>query len=162
MNVYNGYFLYDDLAHITTAQATALDGVTVENCDVLLNITGASVARCCIVPQNVLPARVNQHVCILRCNSQLMDPVFLNQLLISDSYQKMLWDMAEAGGGTRQALTKQQVEELSIITPSFSEQTAFSEFIQQSDKSKLFACYANTIYHIVIQKCLTKCFCSYS
>ena len=47
--------------------------------------------------------------------------------------------MAEAGGGTRQALTKQQVEELSIITPSFSEQTAFSEFIQQSDKSKFAA-----------------------
>ena len=31
-----------------------------------LNITGASVARCCIVPEDVLPARVNQHVSIIR------------------------------------------------------------------------------------------------
>ena len=44
--------------------------------------------------------------------------------------------MAEAGGGTRQALTKQQVEELRIIVPPFSQQTMFAEFIQQSDKSK--------------------------
>lgn len=67
MHVYNGCFDYDDLAHINEEQAHALDGVTVENNDVLLNITGASVARCCIVPDDILPARVNQHVCILRC-----------------------------------------------------------------------------------------------
>lgn len=139
MNVYNGYFLYDDLAHITPVQAAALDGVTVEKHDVLLNITGASVARCCIVPQNILPARVNQHVCILRCKPHIIDPIFLNQQLISSSYQKILWDMAEAGGGTRQALTKQQVEELRIIVPPFSQQTMFAEFIQQSDKSKFAA-----------------------
>ena len=63
----HGCFDYDDLAHINEEQAHALDGVTVENNDVLLNITGASVARCCIVPDDILPARVNQHVCILRC-----------------------------------------------------------------------------------------------
>ena len=62
MNVYDGQFLYKDLAHLTDEQATQLNGVTVEAEDVLVNITGASVARSCVVPKDVLPARVNQHV----------------------------------------------------------------------------------------------------
>ena len=40
------------------SQASDLDNVTIESDDVLINITGASVARCCVVPSDVLPARV--------------------------------------------------------------------------------------------------------
>ena len=54
------------LAFIDEAQAKKLDNVTVEENDILLNITGASVARCCIAPKDYLPARVNQHVSIIR------------------------------------------------------------------------------------------------
>ena len=68
MNVHNGYFEYKELAHISDEQAEKLDNVTIHENDVLLYITGASVARCCITPNDVLPARVNQHVCIIRCN----------------------------------------------------------------------------------------------
>ena len=67
MNVHNGQFEYKDLAHISDEQASKLDNVTIEEDDVLLNITGASVARSCVVPNEILPARVNQHVCIIRC-----------------------------------------------------------------------------------------------
>ena len=66
MNVHNGQFEYKDLAHISDEQASKLDNVTIEEDDVLLNITGASVARSCVVPNEILPARVNQHVCIIR------------------------------------------------------------------------------------------------
>ena len=45
MNVHNGLFEYKELAHISEEQATKLDNVTIEENDVLLNITGASVAR---------------------------------------------------------------------------------------------------------------------
>ena len=40
--------------------------VEIQQADVLFNITGVSVTRCCIVPDDVLPARVNQHVMIVR------------------------------------------------------------------------------------------------
>ena len=50
MNVHNGQFEYKDLAHISDEQAAKLDNVTIEVNDVLLNITGASVARSCVVP----------------------------------------------------------------------------------------------------------------
>lgn len=136
MNVYNGFFLYDDLAHITDEQGAALDGVMVQEQDVLLNITGASVARCCVVPTDVIPARVNQHVCILRCNHQKIAPLFLNRMLIGSQFQEYLWSIAEAGGGTRQAITKQQLEKLMIILPPLPLQEQFAAFVRQSDKSK--------------------------
>ena len=137
MHVYNGCFDYDDLAHINEEQAHALDGVTVENNDVLLNITGASVARCCIVPDDILPARVNQHVCILRCRQNTILPVFVNAMLISDSYQDLLWQYAESAGATRQALTKQQIENLQIILPPIELQKQYERFKNQADKSKI-------------------------
>ena len=135
MNVHNGLFEYKELAHISEEQATKLDNVTIEENDVLLNITGASVARSCVVPSKILPARVNQHVCIIRCNQRIV-PEFLNRLLIDDNYQRLLWSIAR-GGATREAITKQQVESLKIIVPPIELQNQFADFVHQVDKSKV-------------------------
>lgn len=137
MNVHNGKFEYKELAHISDEQAARLENVAVEENDVLLNITGASVARSCVVPTNVLPARVNQHVCIIRCKDSIM-PDFINSLLIDDNYQDLLWSIA-GSGATREAITKQQVESLQIILPPISKQEEFSKFINRGDKSKVVA-----------------------
>lgn len=65
-NVFDFQIEYSDLAHINQNQADALANVIIEPNDVLFNITGVSVARCCMVPDDVLPAGVNQHVMIVR------------------------------------------------------------------------------------------------
>ena len=135
MNVRNAGFDYKDLAHISDEQATKLDNVIIEENDVLLNITGASVARSCIAPDDVLPARVNQHVCIIRCRNYI-NPIFLNRLLTDDNYQDLLWGIA-GSGATREAITKQQVESLTIITPPRKLQESFAQFVAQVDKSKV-------------------------
>lgn len=135
MNVYNGKFEYKDLAHISDEQAAKLDNVIIKESDVLLNITGASVARSCVVPNQILPARVNQHVCIIRCK-ECIEPIFLNRLLIDDNYQKLLWEIA-GSGATREAITKQQVERLKIILPPIELQNQFAAFVAQVHKSKL-------------------------
>ena len=134
MNVHNGKFEYKDLAHISDEQGAKLDNEMIEENDVLLNITGASVARSCVVPNNILPARVNQHVCIIRCKKCII-PEFLNNLLIDDNYQELLWNIA-GSGATREAITKQQVENLNIILPSIELQNEFIVFCKQIDKSK--------------------------
>ena len=141
MNVYNGKFEYKDLAHISDEQAAKLDNVIIKESDVLLNITGASVARSCVVPNQILPARVNQHVCIIRCK-ECIEPIFLNRLLIDDNYQKLLWEIA-GSGATREAITKQQVERLKIILPPIELQNQFADFVRQVDKSK-FSCVRQT------------------
>ena len=139
MNVYDGKFIFKDLAYLTNVQAEKLNNVIVESDDVLLNITGASVSRCCIVPQIILPARVNQHVSIIRCKKHLLSPIFLNQLLITSEFKSLLQKIGESSGATRQAITKNQIEELTIPLPPLSLQNEFADFVAQVDKSQ-FAC----------------------
>ena len=80
MNVEDFWFDRTDLARIDEVQAGKLDNVIVQTDDVLLNITGASVARCCMVPSDVLPARVVEETKMRRagysawiCLSRRMD-----------------------------------------------------------------------------------------
>jgi len=123
LNVHDMGFRVKDLAFLDRNQADKLSNVVVECGDVLLNITGASVARCCIVPQDVLPARVNQHVSIIRLIKDVMIPKFLYYTLISRVYKEKLLNTGEKGGSTRQAITKAQIENFSIKYPkSLSEQ----------------------------------------
>lgn len=150
MNVYNNRFEYKDLAHITDEQAEKLDNVTIKENDVLLNITGASVARCCIVPKDLLPARVNQHVSIIRCKERLL-PEFVACMFTEDNYQRLLWNIATAGGATREAITKQQIEDLVLIVPPVEKQQEFMNFAHQVHKSKLVIKNLLQIYKHQIQ-----------
>ena len=127
MNVHDGNFIREGLAFLDTTQAKKLDNVIVFDIDVLLNITGASVARVCRCPKYVLPARVNQHVSIIRPN-KMMDTTFLEGLLMYPSMKRYLLQIGEAGA-TRQAITKAQLEELEIPLPPLSAQREFADAI---------------------------------
>ena len=136
MNVHNGYFEYKDLAHISNEQAEQLKNVEIKLEDVLLNITGASITRCCLVPSNVIPARVNQHVMIIRKKSNVVNSIFLNRLFLNDIYKQKLLHIGEANGATRQALTKVQVGSLKIILPPLELQNKFATKIEAIQKLK--------------------------
>ena len=137
LNVHNNKFVYDDLACISEEQAEKLNNVIIQQGDVLLNITGASVARCCIVPNSVLPARVNQHVSIIRCNEKLL-PVFVSCMFTDDNFQQFLLNVATGGGATREAITKEEIEKFVLITPPIDRQKKFVDFVEQIDKSKFY------------------------
>jgi len=136
MNVHNGRFESKDLAYIDEKQAQKLDNVNIKENDVLINITGASVARCCIVPSYVIPARVNQHVSVLRC-SDMVNSIFLCYQITNDSYQNLLKKIGTSGGATREAITKKQIEDLEVILPPLELQNKFANFVRGTDKSKL-------------------------
>ena len=121
LNVHDLGFKYVKLAFLDETQANELSGVTVQEDDVLLNITGASVARCTIVPRGVLPARVNQHVAIIRPIREKVCSAFLHYLLISKPYKSRLLETGEEGGSTRQAITKAQLQEFTISHPVSTE-----------------------------------------
>lgn len=110
MNVYDFQFDKKGLAYIDEVQAKKLNGVTVEENDILFNITGDSINRTCIVPKEILPARVNQHVSIIRCKNGI-SPQYVNYFLINlKSYLMQICGV----GGTRNALTKEALEKLPI------------------------------------------------
>ena len=116
MNVHDRRFVEKNIAFIDDEQADKLNNVIVEENDVLLNITGASVARCCVAHEDFLPARVNQHVSIIRVDKTIVSPQFLNFLLTSKFYKDQLLGIGEAGS-TRQAITKAQIENFTVDYP---------------------------------------------
>jgi len=130
LNVHDNQFLYKDLAFIDDKQADGLSNVVVEQNDVLLNITGASVCRTTIVPDNVLPARVNQHVAIIRPKSGILNSGYLLHLFLSN-YKQHLNHLATSGGATREALTKADIEELDILLPPLELQSQFVQVVEQ-------------------------------
>ena len=134
MNVYNNTFKKENLVYIDESLAKQLCQVELFSNDLLLNITGASVARCCTVPDDILPARVNQHVCIIRqCR---ISNVFLEYCLTNESYQEYLLLLSNKNGATREALTKIQVENLEVIFPPLTEITRFVKIVHQINKLK--------------------------
>lgn len=136
LNVHNGHFKYDDLAHIDEQQASQLDNVTIKENDVLLNITGASVARCCIVPTDILPARVNQHVSILRVKETLLNSTYLCHCLISPNSQAELLIMSKSNAATREALPKATLEKYLVPIPPLDLQNQFAEKVQAIEHQK--------------------------
>ncbi len=131
-NVLDFSFSSDGLAFIDDDQAAALKNVTLESKDVLLNITGDSVARVCKVPDNWLPARVNQHVAIVRANEKILHPNFLLYSLLSKENKNLLLTMAGAGA-TRNALTKTMIEEFEISLPEIQEQKSIASILSALD-----------------------------
>lgn len=115
-NILDFSFSTNGLAFIDDEQARQLQNVEIQEKDVLINITGDSVARVCMVPAETLPARVNQHVAILRADSKKLDPDYLLYYLLNPVIKRHLLRLS-SDGATRNALTKSNLEELLISAP---------------------------------------------
>jgi type I restriction enzyme S subunit len=113
-NVYDSLFVWEGLARISDEAATQLKGVTVQEDDVLLNITGASILRTCVVEPDVLPARVNQHVAIIRAKAGV-PPRFIHMHLLRPDIKSYLLGLN--AGASREAITKAHIEALMLLTP---------------------------------------------
>ena len=104
-NIYNNRFKKKGLACISEQIATKIKSVEVMKEDILINIAGDSVARVYVVPDEILPARVNQHVCILRTKPEL-NSHYLHYFLINKTIQNHL--LSIAGIGYRDSTKKSQ------------------------------------------------------
>ncbi len=131
-NIYNDKFSHDGLAFISEQQAAQLSNVKVQADDVLLNITGDSVARVCQVDKGILPARVNQHVAIIRPDPDILDAEFLRYFLVTPEMQAYMLAMASAGA-TRNALTKSMIENFRVPTRSMLDQKAIASILGSLD-----------------------------
>ncbi len=132
LNIYDFEFEYKDLAFINEQQAKKLNNVTIEKDDILLNITGASVGRCTIIPEKLLPARVNQHVSIIRTKKEIADSRFLLYSINSSFYKEALMMIADSGS-TREALTKDDIEKFKIKLPPIPTQHRIASILSAYD-----------------------------
>ncbi|MDB6134643.1 MAG: restriction endonuclease [Verrucomicrobiales bacterium] len=123
-NVYDYEFQWSGLVRLTDKSAKELKNVEVMKNDVLINITGDSILRTCVVDPAVLPARVNQHVAIIRA-IQDMPPRYLHLYLVQPSLKSLLMGMS--AGATRHAITKGHLEAVNVLHPSVRVLTAFDK-----------------------------------
>lgn len=129
-NVFDYNFSFEDLAFISDKQANKLKNVEVKENDILFNITGVSVTRCCMVPKNVLPARVNQHVMIIRPDSNLNVSFYLLLNLCSTDSKNAMLGISQSGS-TRQAITKSEIENFEILLPNEEVLLKFENLMKQ-------------------------------
>lgn len=125
-NVHFGGLRLDDVAYISEQLHGGMNGSNVLVGDVLLNITGASIGRCALVPDDFGAANVNQHVCIIRTREQLKN-TFLADWLSSDFGQNQI--MRFQAGGNREGLNFQQIRSMSLPLPSLVEQKEICKII---------------------------------
>ncbi len=136
-NVHLNSFSNEGLAFISDEQDKLMQNSRVYENDVLLNITGASIGRVCVVPSNLCPANVNQHVCIIRSDGS-WESNFISYYLSNPEFQNFIWN--SQAGATRQALTKNMIENFSIPLPPLERQReiaiALNEKMRECEKLK--------------------------
>ena len=132
-NVGWGLLHLHDLAFITDETHSLFAASEIEEGDVLLNITGASIGRSAVADSSVARGNVNQHVCEIRPDPDQLDSHFLNNYVLSTAGQKQIDNFQT--GGNRQGLNYSQIRSFLIPRPSLTEQRAIAEAL--SDVSKL-------------------------
>lgn len=118
-NVYNSGLVLQNVAFISDSLHKKMRGSEVKAHDILLNITGASIGRSCIIPEGFDTANVNQHVCIIRLiNHNLIN--FIHLLLISPVLQQTI--MNTQVGVSREGLSAEKIKHFLIPLPPLAEQ----------------------------------------
>lgn len=124
-NVYNDGLKLDDVAHIVEGVHQKMKGTQVKYNDILYNITGGSIGRCCCYDRKK-EANVNQHVSIVRPENIVAK--FLMYNLQSDNAQRQLRETLK--GGNREGLAAVAFKEFLILTCPKDEQCQIVSHIE--------------------------------
>ena len=118
-NIWNDGLNLQDVAYIPPETHERMANTHVFPNDILLNITGASLGRCTVVPTELEMANVSQHVTIIRT----IDPLnrsYLHYLILSPYVQSLVW--GRQVGMAREGLSKKVLEQFEIPLPPLEEQ----------------------------------------
>jgi type I restriction enzyme S subunit len=127
-NIHDEGLRIDDVVYISESVDESMAVSRVYNRDILLNITGASIGRSCVVPTEFPPANVNQHVCIIRL-SNIQYSSFAGWCFKSATIKTQI-DLAQ-NGAAREGLNFEQISGMLIALPSADEQQAISNFLDR-------------------------------
>lgn len=120
-NVQFGGLELHDVAYIPEQIHLMMQRSEVYENDVLLNITGASIGRCCRMPKINIRSNVNQHVCIVR----LHDATEARSGLLAAIFESNIGQRQIArlnAGGNREGLNYQQVRSFLVPWPKIPDE----------------------------------------
>ncbi len=128
-NVYNEGLHLEDVVYINESIHKQKQNSKVVGNDLLLNITGASIGRCAIVPNDFDEANINQHVLILRLlNFDLLK--YIHLAITSRFVFRQI--MGAQVGGTKEGLSAERAKELQIPLPPLAEQQRIVAKIEEA------------------------------
>jgi len=130
-NVLDSKLCFENSTFIDERTNNSMKNSTVLSNDILLNITGASLGRSCVVPKDFIIGNVNQHVCIIRLNAG-NNSNFIQSILASDKGQTKLKNLSTGSG--REGLNFQSIKNLEVYIPSIQEQTKIANFLSSIDE----------------------------
>jgi len=118
-NVYNDGLKSAGIAYITEEVNRKKSGSIVKPMDILLNITGGSIGRCTLIPDDFDIANINQHVMIVRLvNCSLRH--YIHTLLCSNYIFELIMD--EQVGATKEGLSAEKAARFILPIPPLGEQ----------------------------------------
>ena len=126
-NIYNTGLVIDAVSYISMEIDAEMENTRVQYQDVLLNITGGSIGRCCLFDLDGVPANVNQHVCILRTDKAKLLPQYLRYFWNSASGPTVVAQYQT--GGNRPGLNFEQIGMTKIPYCSIEEQHRIVDFL---------------------------------
>lgn len=112
-NIKNEGLVFEDIKFISDEVQKQMIGTQVIGDDLLLNITGGSLGRCALVPNDFEKGNVSQHVCIIRGIKLL--PKFYHFLVLSPYFQTLIFSSTTGAG--REGLPKYNLELFAIPLP---------------------------------------------
>lgn len=125
-NVYPYGFKLNDVAYISDEINCRMIGSQLNENDVLLNITGASIGRATYVPDNFPKANVNQHVCSIRLKEpNSSKAIFLSVFLNSIYGQNQIYQ--NINGSNREGINYTQIKEIKF--PYFNSDRELEIFV---------------------------------
>ena len=118
-NVYDDGLRLGDIVYITEEINSKKLGSVVCPQDILLNITGGSIGRCAVVPEDFDIGNVNQHVMIIRLIKPDMR-YWIHAVLTSPYIQNLIMDVQV--GVSREGLSASKLMDFFIPVPPVNEQ----------------------------------------
>ncbi len=133
-NVYPFGIITEDIVFISDEIHESMPRTKVQNFDVLLNITGASIGRCCQVPKGFSESNVNQHVCIIRLNNNSEEySKFIATFLASDFGQRQIFN--QMAGGNREGLNFDEIGSFHVPEIDDKEAQRITNSIEKIEKT---------------------------
>jgi len=127
-NIYNDYLKLDGVAMIPETIHERMKNTKVQPKDILLNITGGSIGRCALIPDDFNTANVSQHVAIVRL-IELASRKYIHKFIISPGFQNRIMDVQV--GVSREGLSMTKLKMFPTPLPPLEEQKAIVKLVDE-------------------------------
>ncbi|TRW21544.1 restriction endonuclease subunit S [Flavobacterium zepuense] len=159
-NVYDDGLRIDDVSYIEEEIHQKMKSSQLKPYDILINITGASIGRTCIVPESLPKANINQHIIFIRTKKSLVP--FVSYYFKTNTFKEYI-NLIQAGS-SKEALNMGQTLSTPILMPNSNEQISIANYLDTQTQAidervgllEKKTCYYQNLRKSLINETVTK------